>query len=614
MMHKRQVLLLIMDIPGCLLSVLAAYFITSNQDFYQTIRAGTAYWAGIAFVTAFTTAVVNNLFRLYETLWEHATVGEILKTVYSSLTSNAVFFALALALRAQVVVMPKTLLAFLFCYTAYLFLSRIAFRLAPVVSVPCRRKRNVSNRRILIVGAGAAGSMILNEINGHPHLGRAVAFVDDDAKKQGSLIGGVRVEGTAQDIPRVCEELNVDQIVVAIPSAGTKQIRETLDICTRTRCDLRIMPGLYELMNKRALLGQLREVRIEDLLGREPVELDYKSVAGYIKGKSVLVTGGGGSIGSELCRQIAGFRPKRLAVLDIYENAAYDLQQELRRRFPELKFDVVIASVRDRDRIDQVMALLRPDIVFHAAAHKHVPLMEENPTEAVKNNVFGTLNLAQSASVYGVKRFVMISTDKAVNPANVMGATKRVAEMVIQAMDCVSGTEFVAVRFGNVLDSSGSVIPLFKKQIEDGGPVTVTHPDVVRYFMTIPEAAQLVLQAGALAEGGEVFVLDMGEPVRIDDLARKLIRLSGFEPDRDIYVVYSGLRPGEKLYEELLLAGEETQPTRIPKIFIAKPPEVGYNELMPGLAELGRHENHADKIRVILKALVPDYLDGYETD
>lgn len=603
-----------MDIVGCLLSVLAAYFITSNLSFYQTIHAGKAYWTSIAFVTVLTTIIVNNFFHLYDILWEHASVGELLKPVYSSLISNALFIAVVLAFGESLRIMMKTELAFLFCYTAYLFAIRSAFRLAAAVSLPGRRPNDASNRRILIVGAGTAGSMVLSEIVAHPRLGEAVALIDDDESKQGSRIAGVRVVGTTQDIPRVCEEMRIDQIVVAIPSAGARQVRETLDICTQTKCDLRIMPGLFEMMNKQAVLGQLREVRIEDLLGREPVELDFKAVAGYIRDKKVLVTGGGGSIGSELCRQIAAFQPQKLVIVDLYENTSYDLQQELRRKFPELSFDVVIASVRDRDRIDQVMARYRPDLVFHAAAHKHVPLMEFNPMEAVKNNVFGTLNLAESASIYGVGRFVMISTDKAVNPTNVMGATKRVAEMIVQAMDAASETEFMAVRFGNVLASNGSVIPLFKRQIEHGGPVTVTHPDIIRYFMTIPEAVQLVLQAGAIGRGGEIFLLDMGEPVKIDDLARKLIRLSGFEPDKDINIVYIGLRPGEKLYEELLLASEETQPTRVPKIFIAKPAEINYDKLMAQLAELSRHDNHADKIRAILKKIVPNYQNGYETD
>ena len=611
--YRRQILLLLMDIAGCILAVVMAYFITSSyENFLKSVNAGKAYWTSIAFVTVLTTIIVNNLFRLYDSLWEHATINEILKTIYSSLVSNAFFLVIVLVLHPNILV--QTQLAFLFGYTAYLFASRSMFRIITTFSRRQAKPQNASNRRILIVGAGTAGSMVLNEINSHPHLGQAVALIDDDDAKQGSHIGDVRVEGRNKDIPRVCEVFGIDQIVVAVPSASPRQIREILDLCTKTRCDLRIMPGLFELMNKQALLGQLREVRIEDLLGRDPVELDATSVASYIKGKVVLVTGGGGSIGSELCRQIATYRPQRLVILDVYENSAYDLQQELKRKFPELPFDVVIASIRDRDRVDQIMSRYRPQLIFHAAAHKHVPLMEFNPMEAVKNNVFGTLNLAQSASIYGVKRFVMISTDKAVNPTNVMGCTKRVAEMIIQAMDKTSETEFVAVRFGNVLGSNGSVIPLFKRQIENGGPVTVTHPDIIRYFMTIPEAVQLVLQAGALAEGGEIFLLDMGEPVRIDELARKLIRLSGYEPDVDIHVVYTGLRPGEKLYEELLLAEEETRPTRIAKIFIAAPSEIDYDGLMDKLGELGNHDNHADRIRMILKKIVPNFTGADETN
>ncbi len=610
--YRRQFILLFMDIIGCVLAVVMAYFITSDLKDLQPFKTNRTFWSSIAFVTVLTTLIVNNFFRLYDVIWEHAAVSELFKTIYSSLVSNALFFTVIM-LFPGLHIHYKVALAFLFGYTVYLFASRSMFRLFSALPQAARRAEGASNRRILIVGAGTAGSMVLNEINAHPHLGQAVALIDDEPAKQGSRIGGVRVVGTTKDIPDVCRELRIDQIVVAVPSASPRQVRDILDICTKTRCDLRIMPGLFELMSKHALLGQLREVRIEDLLGRDPVEMDATLVASYVKNKVVLVTGGGGSIGSELCRQLSAYRPQKLIILDLYENSVYDLQQELKRKFPELSFDVVIASVRDRDRLDQIMARYRPAIVFHAAAHKHVPLMEYNPMEAVKNNVFGTLNVARSASEYGVTRFVLISTDKAVNPTSVMGATKRIAELIILALDKMSETEFMAVRFGNVLGSNGSVIPLFKRQIESGGPVTVTHPDIIRYFMTIPEAVQLVLQAGALAEGGEIFVLDMGEPVRIDDLARKLIRLSGLVPDVDISIVYTGLRPGEKLYEELLLSEEETKPTRVPKIFIAKPQDVEYEELMGKLDELNRHDNHSDRIRAIIKKLVPNFTNGEDS-
>ncbi len=593
-----------MDIAGCLLSVLAAYYITTNLSWYAATRPGTLYWSSIAFTTVLTTLIVNNVFRLYDILWEHAGVSELFGTLYSSLVSNAFFFVVVQVLNPQI--HYKTQIAFLFSYTVFLFASRSVFRLFNALNTK-NREKNVSNKRILVVGAGTSGSMVLNELKTHPRLGQAVAMVDDDRSKLGSRIGEVRVEGTTHDIVRVCEEFRIDLIVVAVPSATPRQTKEILEECTKTRCELRIMPGLFELMSKQALLGQLREVRIEDLLGRGPVELDTSSLATFLRGRTILVTGGGGSIGSELCRQIAGYRPQRLVILDVYENGAYDLQQELIRKYPELNLDVVIASVRDRDRVDQIMAYYRPHVVFHAAAHKHVPLMESNPTEAVKNNIFGTLNVAESASIYGVRRFVMISTDKAVNPTSVMGATKRVAEMIVRAMDKASKTEFMAVRFGNVLGSNGSIIPLFKKQIADGGPVTVTHPDIIRYFMTIPEAVQLVMQAGALGQGGELFILDMGEPVRIDDLARKLIRLSGYEPDRDINVIYTGLRPGEKLYEELLLAEEETKPTRIPMINIAQSTDMDMERLLPQLDELRQHDNHADRIRTLLQKIVPNY-------
>ena len=409
----------------------------------------------------------------------------------------------------------------------------------------------------------------------------------------------------------IAEKMNIDEIIIAIPSVSKKEIGSIVEICKKTKCKLKILPGIYEIIDGQVSIKKIRDVQIEDLLGRDEVKLNIDEISSYIEGKSILVTGGGGSIGSELCRQIARFKPRKLAIFDIYENNAYDIQNELLRRYKDLNLDVIIGSIRDKKRINEIIEKEKPDVIFHAAAHKHVPLMENNPREAIKNNVFGTLNLAQAADRYGVKRFVMISTDKAVNPTNVMGATKRICEMIVQSMNEISKTEFVAVRFGNVLGSNGSVIPLFKKQIEEGGPVTVTHPDVVRYFMTIPEAAQLVIQAGAMANGGEIFILDMGEPVKIIDLAKDLIRFSGFEPNVDIPIKITGLRPGEKLFEELLLDEEGIKATKHDKIYIGKPTYIDYKLLLKSINELGNvAENGEDKdVKGYLKSIVPSYTE-----
>ena len=394
------------------------------------------------------------------------------------------------------------------------------------------------------------------------------------------------IAGSREDIPSLAREYRVDEIYVALPSAPAKERKKIIEICRETDCRIKVLPGIYQLLNGEVSVAKLREVQIEDLLGRDPIRVNLDEIMGYVQDKVILVTGGGGSIGSELCRQIAGHKPRQLIVFDVYENNAYDLQQELERTFPDLNLTVLIGSVRNTHRIETVFETYRPDIVYHAAAHKHVPLMENSPNEAIKNNVFGTYKTARAAGRYGAKRFVLISTDKAVNPTNIMGASKRMCEMVVQMMDRRYKTEFVAVRFGNVLGSNGSVIPLFRKQIAEGGPVTVTHPDIIRYFMTIPEAVSLVLQAGAYAKGGEIFVLNMGEPVRILDLAKNLIRLSGYVPNEDIMIEFTGLRPGEKLYEEMLMDEEGMQDTPNKLIHIGKPIEFDEEEFQKQLDEL----------------------------
>lgn len=468
-----------------------------------------------------------------------------------------------------------------------------------------------SRKRLMIVGAGSSATLMLKDMDNNINLNYdVVCFIDDDPNKRKLTIHGVRVMGNRNDIKRIAREKAIDEIIIALSSADFKDRKEIIEICNETDCKVKILPSIDQMIDESGSYGKIRDVQIEDLLAREPVRLNNNDIKGYIEDKVILVTGGGGSIGSELCRQIMRFNPKRLIVLDIYENNAYDLQMELNRRYPDNKPEVVIASVRDRDRIEDIFRIYRPYIVFHAAAHKHVPLMEDSPGEAVKNNVFGTYNVVQCADKYGVKRFVMISTDKAVNPTNVMGATKRICEMIVQCAQNNSRTEFVAVRFGNVLGSNGSVIPLFKKQIEEGGPVTVTDKRMTRFFMTIPEAAQLVLQAASSAKGGEIFVLDMGQPVKIYDLAKNLIRLSGYKPNEDIEIVECGLRPGEKLYEELLMDEEGLTNTSHNKIFIGKPIDIDRNKLNIILDSLHAvaESDDPERIKNAVAEAVPTYV------
>ena len=461
----------------------------------------------------------------------------------------------------------------------------------------------------MIVGAGASGNAILQEVQSSKYLSMHVAcFIDDNPGCQGKYLRGVPIVGGREKIAESVEKYDVDEIIIAIPSASRSELKPLLEICKETGRRIQILPGMYQIIKGDVNVSNLREVQIEDLLGRDPIEVNVDEIIGYVRDKVVLVTGGGGSIGSELCRQVARHSPRRLVILDIYENNAYEIQQELRRDYPELDLEVLIGSVRNTMRVDEIFREYRPDIVYHAAAHKHVPLMEDSPNEAIKNNVFGTLKVAAAADRYGTGRFVMISTDKAVNPTNIMGASKRICEMIIQTFNKHYDTEFVAVRFGNVLGSNGSVIPLFKKQIMAGGPVTVTHPDIIRYFMTIPEAVSLVLQAGAYARGGEIFVLDMGKPVRILDLAKNLIRLSGYRVDEDIKIEFTGLRPGEKLYEELLMAEEGMTETANKLIHIGKPIEIDESAFFVQLKNLKEaSKNESSDIRPMIREIVPTY-------
>ena len=498
----------------------------------------------------------------------------------------------------------------LFLITQAIFFSILfTYRSFKTVVRTLKKRTLEKGKRTLIVGAGDAGATIAREIVGSTKLNNEfIGFVDKDPVKQGMKISGYPVLGYDHDIKRIVEEKNIESIIIAIPSASPAEIKRISTMCIEVCNDVKTLPGLYQLINGHVSVQRLRNVEVNDLLGRDPIKANLEEIVGYIENQVVMVTGGGGSIGSELCRQIASSNPKQLIILDIYENNAYEIEQELKRKYPELNLVTLIASVRDSVRMDDVFKKYSPDIVFHAAAHKHVPLMETSPNEAVKNNIIGTYKVVKCADKYGVKRFVQISTDKAVNPTNIMGATKRVCEMIIQLYAKKSKTRFVAVRFGNVLGSNGSVIPLFRKQIEAGGPVTVTHKDIIRYFMTIPEAVSLVLQAGAYAEGGEIFVLDMGEQVRIYDLAKNLIRLSGYEPNKDIKIEITGLRPGEKLYEERLMEEEGLTRTANDKISIGKPIEFDEKKLISMLDKLYDEAYHeSEEIKELVKELVPTY-------
>ena len=548
------------------------------------------------------------LFRLYHSLWAFAGETELQNLVMACLVTSAVNGAGINLFRMEGKAVPDSyyFLYFFFLLT-FLFASRFSYRFFR------SRKHKLQNRKnsisVMIIGAGEAGNTIIKEIVSSNFSTMVIrCIIDDDKNKWGRFIQGIKVVGGRDKIIESADLYDIDEIFLAIPSASPAQIKDILEICKETNCKLRSLPGLYQLVNGEVNVSKLRDVEVEDLLGREPIRVDIDSILGYVQNKVVLVTGGGGSIGSELCRQVASHNPKQLIIFDIYENNAYDIQLELKEKYPDLDLVVLIGSVRNTHRLETGFGKYRPDIVYHAAAHKHVPLMEDSPNEAIKNNVFGTYKTAKAADKYGTKRFVLISTDKAVNPTNIMGASKRMCEMVVQMMNARSKTDFVAVRFGNVLGSNGSVIPLFKKQIEQGGPVTVTHPDIIRYFMTIPEAVSLVLQAGAYAKGGEIFVLDMGEPMKILDLAKNLIRLSGYTPDVDIPIVFTGLRPGEKLYEELLMNEEGMQDTPNKLIHIGKPIEFDMEWFEGQLEELYVTANEdGDGIREDVMRIVGTY-------
>lgn len=548
------------------------------------------------------------LFKLYHSIWSMASVSELYRIIYAYLVQIlfCVLFVLVTDLH-----MPRSyyVIGTLFSALCTTFI-RFSYRLVRFRFRGFNRPQPDKQRRIMVIGAGAAGQALIRELHTTDKVNsNVVCVIDDNPYKQDRFIEDVKIVGDRYDIVRMAVKYQVTDIIFAIPSLAAKDKSDILNICKETGCRMQTIPGIYQIVNDEVRVSQLRDVDIVDLLGREQVQVNNDEILADIEGKVVLVTGGGGSIGSELCRQIARANPKKLIIFDIYENNAYDIQQELKTKYPKLDLVALIGSVRNTNRIRSVMETYRPDLVFHAAAHKHVPLMEDSPNEAIKNNVLGTLKTAEAAAMFGVKKFVLISTDKAVNPTNVMGASKRLCEMIVQMMDRRSpDTSFVAVRFGNVLGSNGSVIPLFKKQIAQGGPVTVTDKRIIRYFMTIPEAVSLVLQAASYADGGEIFVLEMGEPVKIDDMARNLIRLSGYKPDVDIKIVYTGLRPGEKLYEELLMDEEGLKDTQNKMIHIGRPIEMDDRWFEEKLRELEQAcTGESDRIRELVAQMVPTY-------
>ena len=599
----RQRILLIIDILIAVSSYSISIMLTMTQieDIKIIIPL---------FIYIIANVISIGIFKGYSSLWNKSVDREFVQMV---IATSIYQVPVAIIIKSMgydfslVFYVVNTLLTLLATCT-----SRIGYRVIRKITMYMSLQTYTDAKKVLIIGAGSAGRLIIKELYKNQQLQKKpIGIIDDNKNKLGKKIHNIPVIGTCEDIKRIAKDYEVDEIIFSIANIENKRKKEIIEICKSCKCVVKTIPGIYEIIEGKVDIKNIRDVEIEDLLGRETININTKEISNYLENKTILVTGGGGSIGSELCRQIAKVNPKKLILLDIYENNAYEIQQELIRKYKDkLNLEVIVGSIRDEKRLDSIFAKYKPEVVFHAAAHKHVPLMEKSPCEAIKNNVFGTKNVALMADKYKVKRFVLISTDKAVNPTNIMGATKRCAEMIIQTMNERSKTEFVAVRFGNVLGSNGSVIPLFKKQIEEGGPITVTHPEVTRFFMTIPEAVSLVIQAGAMAKGGEIFVLNMGESVKIVDLAKNLIHLSGFEPDVDIKIEFSGLRPGEKLYEELLMDEEGLKQTNHNKIFIGKPIDINQEKLEKDLKllKLTVDNEEAEAIEYIMKSLVPTFI------
>ena len=601
--YFKKIILAFIDAIFMLISLFFAYYFSRNafpETFDPTILA---WFIGNVIIGI----LIFRIAGLYSVIFSSVSIVDALRLFIAS--ASILFFNII-----YVAIIGRDKIGFTTCtvYTAFIFVFAGMTRFYKRIAITCHflvARSRKQKKRAMIVGAGKAGATLIAEMQSSDKSGYIpVCIIDDDVDKIGNTIGGIKVVGTTYEIKKFAKKYDVDEIHVTMPSIDKSRLSKIITRCNDAGCPVKILPGLYQLADGQVSVSNMREVDIQDLLGRDPVTVDINAIIGYIEDKVVLVTGGGGSIGSELCRQIASHNPKKLIILDIYENNAYDIEQELKRKHHDLNLLTLIASVRDIGKIKSVFETYRPEIVFHAAAHKHVPLMETSPNEAVKNNVFGTFNVARFADQYGVETFVQISTDKAVNPTNVMGATKRICEMIIQAFGRHSKTKFVAVRFGNVLGSNGSVIPLFKKQIKEGGPVTVTHKDIIRYFMTIPEAVSLVLQAGAYAKGGQIFVLDMGEPVRIYDLAYNLIKLSGYTPNVDIKIECTGLRPGEKLFEERLMDEEGMQKTPNGLINIAQPLKFDEASFWTTLNELYEAAySETDRMKYLLRDIVPTY-------
>ena len=656
--HVIAIMLNIYDALAVTMSYLAALWIRFDLQFSTITPVYLDAWKSFAPIYAVFCLLLFWKLRLYRTIWRYASFNELVRTIAASIICF-VFHTVGITVLIRRMPISYYLMGPIIQFLLVIWI-RFSYRF--ILLERSRRVRSKNAKNVMLIGAGEAGQLILRDITKSKDTADQVkCIIDDNPNKWGRYIDGVPVIGGRDQILEAAERYEIDKIYVAIPSATAKQRRDILNICKETDCELKNLPGIYQLVNGELTVSSMRSVSVEDLLGRDPIKVNNEEIFRSITGKVILVTGGGGSIGSELCRQIAAHHPRQLIIFDVYENNAYDIQQELIRKYPDLDLKTEIGSVRDSRRMDMLFRVFRPEIVYHAAAHKHVPLMEASPNEAIKNNVIGTYKTAYAAIKYGTKRFVLISTDKAVNPTNIMGASKRLCEMVIQTMDrvCREGkedilplvhahvdlmpadrdsrsgkegdlsedyfpvdiadnfskkedrvkTEFVAVRFGNVLGSNGSVIPLFRKQIAAGGPVTVTHPDIIRYFMTIPEAVGLVLQAGTYAKGGEIFVLDMGEPVKIDTLARNLIRLSGLKPDEDIKIVYTGLRPGEKLYEEKLMAEEGLETTPNEMIHVGKPLELNTEAFLQQLERLAQASyNNSSQIKEMVSQIVPTYL------
>lgn len=606
---RRALLLLLVDI--CIITISSIGALVARFDFsYSSID--TVYLESMYHylpIHIITTILIFYFFKMYHSLWKFVSIHELGYMILANMVSFLIQIAGFHLLEYPI---PRSYFFIEILLQAVMVAGiRFSYRFCRYLKEAREQHFGCgdSQKNVMIIGAGDAGRAIIKEILDSRFLTMKVCCViDDDINKEGRYINGIPIVGNRSVILKNVEKYKIDKIILAMPSASKEERKEVLEICKMSKCELKTLPGMYQLIDGELNIGKLRDVEITDLLGRDPIQVNLDEIMGYVEQKVVMVTGGGGSIGSELCRQIAAYNPKQLIIFDVYENNAYEIQQELIRHYPDLDLVVLIGSVRNTHRIEKVFEKYCPEIVYHAAAHKHVPLMEDSPNEAIKNNVFGTYKTAKAASEYGAKRFVLISTDKAVNPTNIMGASKRLCEMIVQSFDKISKTEFVAVRFGNVLGSNGSVIPLFKKQIAEGGPVTVTHKDIIRYFMTIPEAVSLVLQAGAYARGGEIFVLEMGAPVKIDDMARNLIRLSGYTPDVDIKIEYTGLRPGEKLYEELLMAEEGMKETANKLIHIGKPIEMNEENFFEELAELKEACYSDDEnIKEKVQELVPTY-------